>query len=306
MEPLEITKESVARQLVQKHEKTLVVIREEFEKYSALERELDTKAEKLKTERDSLNKQVQTLKDERQNYYIESSTLRKEFMEHAKKKKSMGDIPMEVLILTKQIDQIEWEIQTEAMSMDDEKRLVKNIQDNIDKLHEYANKYQDLEEVSKAVKKLTSKLNQRLRQARERHEEMLKSVSVSDDKHKGFVDAVMKLRDARAKRIGFQHDRDRHTKALEHWQKIAETEARKNLKKAPQQQKMSKSNSEKSEPKSKPKEKPKPTKDQAPKKDKDVHVQSPKPKTESKTEPTENKSKTESENSTSGVVGNGK
>ena len=44
-----------------------------------------------------------------------------------KKKKSMSNIPLEVMILTKQIDQFEWEIQTEAVNVDDEKKLVNEI-----------------------------------------------------------------------------------------------------------------------------------------------------------------------------------
>lgn len=261
MEPLNITRESVARQLVEKHEKSLAVIKEEFDEYSALEQELDKAAEEYKKDRDSLNEKVQNLKDQRQNYYTESRALRKEFMDQLQKKKSMADIPMEVLILTKQIDHLEWEIQTEAVNIETEKKLVKNIQDNLDKLHDYANKYHDLEEVSKAVKKLTSKLNKRLHQARDRHDEMLKTVNISDEKHKNFVDAVVKLRDARSKRVGFQHDLERHTKALEHWKKVLETESKVGAKAKKDAQKTEKTDKEDenvkttTEPKIEPKEK---------------------------------------------------
>ena len=142
----------------------------------------------------------------------------------------MSKIPLEVLILTKQIDQFEWEIQTEAITVDDEKKLVKRIQENLEKLHEYANKYQEHEEVGREVKKLTNQLRRKLRKAEDAHQKMLAAVIKSDDLHKKFVDAVMKLRDARAKRIGFQREVEKHTRALEHWQKVAQTEAKKGQK----------------------------------------------------------------------------
>jgi uncharacterized coiled-coil DUF342 family protein len=151
MEPQEITKENVARQLVLKHERALAVVKEEYEKYLKLENELDASAEKYRSERDNLNTQVQQLKEERQNNYTESKQLRKEFMTNLQKKKEMKDIPMEVLILTKQIDQLEWEIQTEAVNVDDEKKLVKQIQENLDRLHNYANMYKEHEGLDKRV-----------------------------------------------------------------------------------------------------------------------------------------------------------
>ncbi len=221
MDALEFTRESVAKQLVEKHEKALEVTREEFERYFALESELDKSAESYKKERDKLNEKVQNLKDQRHNYYSESKELRSEFMTNLDKKKSMSNIPLEVLILTKHIDQLEWEIQTEAVNLDEEKKLVKQIQDNIDKLHNYANMYQEQEEVSKAVKILTSKLRRKLRSAGQVHQKMLSAVSKSDDHHKKFVDAVIKLRDARAKRVGFQREVEKHTNAIKHWQKEA-------------------------------------------------------------------------------------
>jgi uncharacterized coiled-coil DUF342 family protein len=230
MDPSTVNREWVALKLVEKHEKALKVVQEEFEKYSSLEKELEAASEKHKTERDELNSRVQSLKDDRQRHYTESRNLRKEFTTKMGKKKEMSEIPMEVMILTKQIDQLEWEIQTEALSIDVEKRMVKQIQDNLEKLHHYADMYQEHEEVSVAVKNLAGKLNQRLRLAQRKHLEMLEAVKTSDDRHKKFVDAIMKLRDARAKRVGFQHDMERHEKGIEHWQKVAENEAKKTKK----------------------------------------------------------------------------
>ena len=226
MDPLNITREEVSRQLMAKHDRALAVIREEFEKYSKLEGELDKAAETYRKARDKFNEQVQSLKGSRQEYYQASRKLRNDFFSHAKKKKSMEDIPMEVLILTKQIDQFEWEIQTEAVKIDEEKKLVKNIKDNLVKIQEYANKYKEFEDVSKALNKLTTELNIKLAMAEKKHDEMLAAVKHSDEQHEHFVEAVMKLRDVRAKRVGFQRDLEKHTKAHEHWKKVAEREAR--------------------------------------------------------------------------------
>ena len=226
MDPLTLTPEHVARQLVEKHEKAIKVIQKEFNKYSALENQLEKTSETTKIERDKLNAQVQDFKAERQKYYSDSRALRKDFLEQTKKKDKEIDIPMEVLILTKQIDQLEWEIQTEAVDVDTEKKLVKQIQENLKKLHNYANMYKDHEAVSKAVRKLSAKLNTKLKQAEIKHEKMIKAVAKSDNYHKQFVEMVIKLRDARAKRIGFQHDLKKQTTALEHWKKIAVKEAK--------------------------------------------------------------------------------
>jgi len=226
MDPKNFTRESVAKQLVEKHEKVLKISSEEFDKYSALESELDKAIEMYKTERDKLNEQVKKLKEQRQSYYNESKILRKEFVTKLQKKKSMSKIPMEVLILTKQIDQLEWEIQTEAVNVDEEKKLVKQIQNNLEKLHNYANMYKEHEEVSNAVKKLTSKLRKKMNDAEIAHQKMLENVKKSDEYHANFVDGVIKLRDARTKRTGFQREVEKHMKAIEHWQKVAVEEPR--------------------------------------------------------------------------------
>jgi uncharacterized coiled-coil DUF342 family protein len=228
MEIKELSRVEVALQLVKKHEKALAVTQEEFQRYQAMEAELDKVAEGSKVERDKINDNVKQLKDQRQALYSESKELRMAFMNQTKKKESMKNIPMEVLILTKQIDQFEWEIQTEAVNVDEEKKLVKRIQDNLDKLHNYANMYKEHEDISNAVRQLTSKLRRTLRKAEAAHQDMLGKVESSDDFHKKFVDAVMKLRDARTKRIGFQREVEKHKKALEHWQSVAAKESRKN------------------------------------------------------------------------------
>jgi uncharacterized coiled-coil DUF342 family protein len=222
--PLEITPTNVAEQLVDKHKKALKVSSEEFDRYQTLENRLDLSAEKHKNQRDKINIEVQKQKELRQTNYSESKDLRKEFTAKAQKKKSMANIPMEVLILTKQIDQFEWEIQTEATNIEGEKKLVKQIQDNIQKLHNYATMYQEHEEVSKAIRQLTSELSNKLNNAENAHQAMLVAVNQSDEHHKSFVDAVMKLRDARTKRVGFQREVDKHKKALDHWQKVFEKE----------------------------------------------------------------------------------
>jgi uncharacterized coiled-coil DUF342 family protein len=226
MDPQEITKDNLARQLVAKHQKALNIVKEEYEKYMALENKLDTEAAECRKKRDELNENVQKLKDERQNNYSESKRLRKEFMTNLQKKKEMKDIPMEVMILTKQIDQLEWEIQTEAVNVDDEKKLVKQIQDSLDRLHNYANMYKEHEVVSHAVSDLTKKLHQKLNSAEENHTKMLNFVDESDKYHKRFVEAMVQLRDARAKRIGFQRDSEKHQKGIEHWQKVYDKETR--------------------------------------------------------------------------------
>ncbi|MFW9881567.1 MAG: hypothetical protein ACFFG0_51535 [Candidatus Thorarchaeota archaeon] len=227
MEIKELSRLEVASELVKKHEKALAVTQEEFQKYQTMEAELDKIAETAKVERDKINDQVKQLKDTRQTLYSESKDLRNAFMNQTKKKESMKNIPMEVLILTKQIDQFEWEIQTEAVKVDEEKKLLKRIQDNLDKLHNYANMYKEHEDISNAVRQLTSKLRRTLRKAEAAHQDMLGKVESSDDFHKKFVDAVMKLRDARTKRVGFQREVEKHKKALEHWQNVVAKESRK-------------------------------------------------------------------------------
>ena len=67
--------------------------------------------------------------------------------------------------------------------------------------------------------------------AHKKHEEMLGAVNKSDDFHKKFVEVVVKLRDARAKRVGFQRELDKHKSALEHWKSVVEKEARSRKKK---------------------------------------------------------------------------
>jgi uncharacterized coiled-coil DUF342 family protein len=227
MDAINIKPEEVAKLLVEKHERALKVTSEEFESYQKQELELDKVAEENKQKRDALNELVQQHKETRQEYYTESKDIRKEFMNQTKKKESMKNIPMEVLILTKQIDQLEWEIQTEATNVDEEKRLVKRIQENLEKLHNYAEMYKEHEDIGNEVKKLTSRLRRKLRKAEEAHQGLLTAVNKSDDHHKNFVEAVMKLRDIRTKRIGFQREVEKHTKAIEHWRKVAKQEGAK-------------------------------------------------------------------------------
>ncbi len=141
------------------------------------------KANESKKLRDELNWEVKKLKEEREkmNEHVKALVAKyKKLKESAPK----GDYKK----IQKEIDALEWKLQTSVMEIKKEDALV----DRIKKLNQELKGYKELIELSKEIDRHKSS-------SRKVHEEILKLSKESQQQHEKFLQAVAEIKEAEAK-----------------------------------------------------------------------------------------------------------
>jgi len=179
---LELRMQDMKRDIVEKK----AALRELGNKKRELIQEIKIKnkgANESKKLRDELNGRVKKLKEEREkmNEHVKALVAKyKKLKESAPK----GDYKK----IQKEIDALEWKLQTSVMEIKKEDALV----DRIKKLNQELKGYKELIELSTEIDRHKSS-------SRKVHEEILKLSKESQQQHEKFLQAVAKIKEAEAK-----------------------------------------------------------------------------------------------------------
>jgi uncharacterized coiled-coil DUF342 family protein len=154
----------------------------------------------LENERNSLNEKVKTLKQQRDTARARKRTLIEEIIVRSKKiaelkkkkpRKSRSQ-------LDKEIQDIEWKIQTTPLDLQEEKRLVEEIK----QLEPQLNIYKKIEQQNKKIAELRKELETLEAKANEHHHELIATAQKSQEFH-----AIIVTKISEAKNIKREADR---------------------------------------------------------------------------------------------------
>ena len=154
----------------------------------------------LENERNSLNEKVKTLKQQRETArarnrtIIEEITLRSKKIAELKKKKPRKSRTR----LEKEIQAIEWKIQTTPLDLQEEKRLVEEVKQLEPQLHIY----KKIEQQNKQIAELREELKTLEAKANAHHQELIATAQKSQEIH-----AIIVAKISEAKNIKREADR---------------------------------------------------------------------------------------------------
>ena len=183
----------------------------QFEKRDKLNeqfKKLRMETQELRNERNKLNEKVQSLKQQRDENRAKIKTIIEELKTHTQKiselkKKKPKQRHRD---LQKELDDIEWKIQTTSLEMQEEKRLIENVKQLETKLAIYRKINRQIHEVSELRKELVTleanadnthqELTETAKKSQELHTKMMAKINESktikdeaDSLHRAYVQA---------------------------------------------------------------------------------------------------------------------
>jgi uncharacterized coiled-coil DUF342 family protein len=183
----------------------------------------------LKTERDGLNENVKTLKQERNRARTKIKQIIEELKAHREKilelkkktpKKSHRD-------LKKELEAIEWRIQTSTYDMQTEKRQIETVR----QLETQLNLYRKIERHENSVVELQSELNKLKETADTNHNTLTERARKSQELHSEIIAKISELKSVKSEADRFheiyirlrtqaQPFKEKLRKLLEAWRKL--------------------------------------------------------------------------------------
>jgi len=158
---------------------------EKRDKLNAQFKKLQQEIYALKTERDSLNEKVRTLKQQRDDTRTKIRTNIEEIRAHSQKIKDLQKKTPRASHqeLKKELEDIEWKIQTTSLDLQEEKRLVQNVK----QLETQLNVYKKIEQQTKKIDALRKELKTLETNADASHQNLTARAQKSQEIHANML-----------------------------------------------------------------------------------------------------------------------
>ncbi len=170
---------------------------EKRDKFNIKSKELRQKIIEQKKIRDELNDKVKILKQKRENTRLGIREKIEEIKYHRQKIDSFRDkLPERRCIdLQKEIEEIEWKIQTTTLELDEEKQLVEQVKI----IGTQLSKYKKIDKQKVIIQKIQTELDNLDKIANTAHEELSKIAKKSQETHKVMSLTIKELNSVREK-----------------------------------------------------------------------------------------------------------
>jgi uncharacterized coiled-coil DUF342 family protein len=218
-----LTKQAVVDQLLAKHENLLNSYREELVELEMKEVEARRRITEALAARDKLNFQVAELKRKRSEQFKLLKELRTTFFDLANKEKKLRDASEKLAALKDELENLDWKIQTTAVTLDAEREIMDRIKRCYSQLDEYQMKDKLRTDMESKITNLSSEIGKLFRETQATHESMLTYVEEASKYHQEWLDANRYYMDINKRVKELRRKIAEHTKAIEYWQQTRGT-----------------------------------------------------------------------------------
>jgi uncharacterized coiled-coil DUF342 family protein len=183
----ELTREKLTLGLIKKHSERIASMKTELELSQKKAQELKPKVEETRVKRDELNKLVHDLKEERDTILKEIRNQKRTFFNMIDQIENMPSEKDQMARHKKQLSELDWKLQTEGITIDDERRIMAEIKGVLDKVNSISRKEQEKMGMEKGVEDTTKKVADLFSKMNSAHERMLTTVNSADKIHAEYV-----------------------------------------------------------------------------------------------------------------------
>ena len=202
--------------IIGKHRKFLDVYAEEFADLDSRVSELKESSTEEKRERDEINSHVAELKEGRQLLYHTAKQLRIEMFDLININRDMHKNEQEMAQLQKEVEALDWRLQTTVMGIQKEREIVEKIKKLSLKIEEL-NESRPVDVNDETVKQLSSKIKEGMDTADRYHRELVAIANQSQEHHGSFVGYVGQLKEIRGRHIWLKNRIKSHEDAASYW-----------------------------------------------------------------------------------------
>jgi len=261
----DISRRDVIQALVRKHESLVQAMTKERDEKAARLKQLEQALSAARKARDKDNSGVSKLKVRRNTVQKETRSLRNQFFSLLEKAAELDKSTQELSKYRKLIEDMDWKIQTEAVTVQQEKGFLDEIRSAMVKVSQANLASQKKLGIDSKVTELGLAIGSKSAEAQNYHDEMLALAGKADEQHASVVGMEKEAGPLRGRVTWLKHRVENHRESAKYWRDRARM-LEKEAAKAPTDKKLAppkadkpkeKKPAAKAQPKGKPKDAPK-------------------------------------------------
>lgn len=213
----EFNRTKLIQSLVEKHKSALKMLKKEFNEKNKQQQKNKSEKEEALNKRNTLNKEVEQLKEKRKSYYKEVNNLRRKFFILMEKLDDIEKLSKTIVEYRKQLEDMDWKIQTSALSIDDERRMIEQMKHIYEQITIANKESQKKLGIEKELSKITRDIGNLLTKAQETHENLLEKAKEAESYHNKFIEISKKISEQNIQINRINRKIARHKESLEYW-----------------------------------------------------------------------------------------
>jgi len=203
--------------VIAKHKQFLETYKGEFADIDSNVSKLEESSSEEKRERDEINERVAELKEKRQLLYHQMKQSRIEMFDLININRDVRKNEQEMAQLQKEIEALDWRLQTTVMGIRKEREIVEKIK-KLSAQIEVVDDVGPADETGERIKQLSTQIKEMTEEADGCHNELVFIADKSQEHHGSFVEYAEQLKGTRGRHIWLQSRIKSHEGAVSYWE----------------------------------------------------------------------------------------
>jgi uncharacterized coiled-coil DUF342 family protein len=216
-----LSRKEIVNLLVEKHSDLRQKYSDELNGIDVKPPEVVKEKDEEKDIRDSINQKVQELKGQRKELKDKNKELRSEFFELLGKEEKLKGHKKEVSMYSQFSKDLEWKLETEAITIETERRLLDELRETMDKMRSITDGLTP-QEIHSRLNEIQEEMGSNLMQIEDYHRQMMEKVEESNLHHDKFVDAKKQIRERESRRGWLKRRIELHKEMQKFWERQIE------------------------------------------------------------------------------------
>ncbi len=210
------TREEILKSLLEKHERLQDEYSKELKTGHVVPAELTKEKEDQKKLRDELNEEVSSLKILRGELKSVNKRLRRELFDLMQKEERLKSRESDVKMYSKFCEDTEWKLETEAIDLETERRLLNDLRSTMDKMRAILDGLTP-DEMSEKLVTLDKQITENSIKIEESHRNMLGKVEGANKNHDRYLEASGKIKEMEGRRSWLKRRIELHKEMGKFW-----------------------------------------------------------------------------------------
>ena len=203
--------------VIAKHRQFLDEYQSEFEVSDSQVSTLRESSGEEKRARDEINEHVAGLKERRQLLYHQAKQHRIEMFDLININRDMQKDEQEMARLQKEVEMLDWKLQTTVMGIKKEREIVEKIKKLSLRIEEINND-RPIDGADEGIKQFSAQIKEMMEEADNCHKELVLIADQSQEHHGSFVEYAKQLKGVRGRHIWLQSRIKSHETAVDYWE----------------------------------------------------------------------------------------
>ena len=210
------TREEILKLLLEKHARLQGEYKDELKTGQVIPAELIKEKDDQKTLRDDLNEGVSSLKAHRGELKSVNKGLRRELFDLMRKEERLKSRESDVKMYSKFCEDTEWKLETEAIDLETERRLLNDLRATMDKMRAILDGLTP-DEMSQKLVSLDKQITDNSIKIEESHQSMLGKVEGANKHHDRYLEISGKIKEMEGRRSWLKRRIELHKEMEKFW-----------------------------------------------------------------------------------------